>query len=112
MSGITAAFNLNILRRLYKEFGAYFDLHDYRLEAVYNDDAGRIEMYLASTEDQSFRIDGREFAIADGERILTEHSHKYTIEGFAGLAAKAGFALQEYWTDANRMFAVCYCSRD
>jgi dimethylhistidine N-methyltransferase len=111
-SGITAAFNLNILRRLNNEFGASFDLRAYRHEAEYNEDAGRIEMYLISEKDQTFRIDGQEFAVAEGERILTEHSHKYTIEGFAGLAAKAGFRLQENWTDANQMFAVCYCSRD
>jgi dimethylhistidine N-methyltransferase len=111
-SGITAAFNLNVLRRLNNEFGASFDLGAYRHEAVYNEAAGRIEMYLVSTADQTFRIGGREFPVADGERILTEHSHKYTIEGFAGLAAQAGFTLQENWTDANRMFAVCYCGRD
>ena len=100
-----------MLRRLNNEFGATFDLRAYRHEAIYNEDAGRIEMYLVSTNDQSFRVGGRTFQVAEGERILTEHSHKYTIEGFAKLAANAGFTLQESWTDANRMFAVCYCSR-
>lgn len=111
-SSITAAFNLNVLRRLNHEFGANFDLRAYRHQAVYNEDAGRIEMYLVSERDQSFRVGGRVFAIAEGERILTEHSHKYTIDGFAELAAAAGFTLEANWTDANRMFAVCYCSRD
>ena len=111
-SGITAAFNLNVLRRLNNEFHANFDLHAYRHEAIYNEDAGRIEMYLVSLRAQSFRVGDREFDIGKGERILTEHSHKYTIDGFAATAAEAGFWLERHWTDENRMFAVCYLCRE
>jgi dimethylhistidine N-methyltransferase len=111
-SGITAAFNLNVLRRLNNEFRADFDLHAYRHEAVYNEDAGRIEMYLVSLRAQSFHVGDRDFAVAEGERILTEHSHKYTVDGFAKMAADTGFSLEKHWTDANRMFAVCYLCRE
>jgi L-histidine N-alpha-methyltransferase len=111
-AGITAAFNLNVLRRLNNEFGANFDLRAYEHEAIYNENAGRIEMYLVSAKDQQFSLGGRQFQVERGERILTEHSHKYTLEGFAELAARAGFHLEDYWADANKMFAVCYCGRD
>ncbi len=111
-SGITAAFNRNVLRRLNREFGANFDPCAFRHEAIYNEDEGRIEMYLVSRKRQSFRVGGRRFEIAEDERILTEHSHKYTLDGFARLVAAAGFRLEEAWTDTERMFAVCYCSRD
>jgi dimethylhistidine N-methyltransferase len=111
-SGVTAEFNLNVLRRLNSEFGADFDLDAYRHEAVYNAEAGRIEMYLVSKRAQAFRVGGRSFTIDAGERILTEHSHKYTLPGFAAMAGAAGFRLEESWMDEDRMFAVCYCSRD
>jgi dimethylhistidine N-methyltransferase len=111
-SGVTAEFNLNVLRRLNSEFGADFDLDAYRHEAVYNAEAGRIEMYLVSKRAQAFRVGGRSFAIDAGERILTEHSHKYTLHGFAAMAGAAGFRLEESWMDEDRMFAVCYYSRD
>ena len=111
-SGITAAFNRNVLRRLNREFGADFDPCAFRHEAIYNEDHGRIEMYLVSRRNQSFRVGRRRFDIAADERILTEHSHKYTLDGFAERVAAAGFHLRESWTDSERMFAVCYCSRD
>ena len=111
-SGVTAEFNLNVLRRLNREFGATFDLAAFRHRAIYNEIDGRIEMYLVSLRDQSFRVAGQAFEIARGESILTEHSHKYTLDGFAAMAAAAGFRLEQHWTDRDRLFAVCYCSRD
>lgn len=109
--GVTAKFNLNVLRRINREFGANFDLASFRHLAFYNEDAGRIEMYLVSTRAQRIAIAGREFELEKGERILTEHSHKYTLPGFATLVAEVGFTLEKYWTDPDSMFAVCYCSR-
>ena len=44
----------------------------------------------------------------EGERILTEFSHKYTIDGFAELASQAGFSLRQFWTDSQQIFAVLY----
>ena len=110
-AGITAAFNLNVLRHLNNAFGADFDLSEYRHLAQYNEDKGRIEMYLVSQSDQTVSIDDHIFHIEEGERILTEHSHKYTIEGFTELASSAGFRMNKWWTDDNRMFAVCYLDR-
>ena len=110
-AGITAAFNLNVLRHLNTEFGSDFDLDSYRHLAVYNQEEGRIEMYLVSLSDQDVSVGGQTFSIEAGERILTEHSHKYTIDGFADIASKAGFRLEKCWSDDDRMFAVCYLSR-
>ena len=89
--GVTAAFNLNILRHINREFNADFLLESFEHEAIYNEDAGRIEMYLVSSRKQSFTVSGHTFSIDADERILTEHSHKYSLESFAELAAKAGF---------------------
>jgi dimethylhistidine N-methyltransferase len=110
-AGVTAEFNLNILRRINREFGADFDLDAYRHCAIYSEEFGRVEMYLVSRRNQTVTIDGRKFLIGQGESILTEHSHKYTIEGFTAMAKRAGFRLDSYWTDADEMFAVLYFLR-
>lgn len=111
-SGVTAEFNLNVLNHLNRAFDADFDLRAFRHLAVYNDRDGRIEMYLVSEKDQIVSVGKTEFAIAAGERILTEHSHKYALEGFAALTARAGFRPVRYWTDVDDRFAVCFFERD
>ncbi len=109
--GVTAAFNLNMLRHINREYGANFDLDAFRHSAEYNSADGRIEMRLYSTTDQRIRIGGEEIAIADGEAILTEYSHKYTLDSFAALAREAGFEVKRVWTDAKNLFSVQYCER-
>ncbi len=110
-AGITAEFNLNILRHINRAFDADFDLDAFEHEAFYNEQHGRIEMYLRSRRDQRFTVAGHGFELSEGERILTEHSHKYSLQGFAAMAAEAGFAVERVWTDANDWFSVQYCTR-
>jgi len=109
--GVTAQFNLNVLRRLNREFGGTFDLQGFRHRAIYNEDAGRIEMYLDSVRNQTAEVGGKTFSFAEGEAINTEHSYKYTLEGFAGMALAAGFQIVKVWMDAERLFSVQYCVR-
>jgi dimethylhistidine N-methyltransferase len=104
--GVTAQFNLNLLRRANRELGADFDLAGFRHEAVWDDALGRIEMRLVSLRAQTVRLGGRRFTFAEGERIHTEDSHKYTLEGFAELAARAGFRRDRVWTDPQRLFSI------
>ena len=111
-AGVTAEFNLNILRHINSSFDGDFDLEGFEHEAIYDEEHGRIEMYLRSRRDQRFRIAGNAFAIAAGERILTEYSHKYSLESFAEIAAAAGFRVAHVWTDENAWFSVQYCIRD
>jgi dimethylhistidine N-methyltransferase len=110
---VTAQFNLNLLARLNREIGADFDLSQWRHRAIYNSEAGRIEMYLISVPDQTVHIGAREFHFRAGEKILTEHSYKHTPEGFIALARQAGFDFVKLWTDDTRLFGVFYfsCSR-
>jgi dimethylhistidine N-methyltransferase len=111
-AGVTAEFNLNILRRINEEFNANFDLDAFQHLALYNETQGRIEMYLNSQHEQEFAVSGRRFQLRQDERILTEHSYKYSLEGFRSLAARAGFTVERVWTDENRWFSVQYCTRD
>jgi dimethylhistidine N-methyltransferase len=113
-AGVTAEFNLNLLAHINRETGANFDLSKWQHRAIYNAEAGRIEMYLISTIDQTVRIQDRQFHFRASEKILTEHSYKHTPEGFIALARQAGFDFVKLWTDDARLFGVFYfsCSRD
>lgn len=111
-AGVTAEFNLNILRRMNREFEADIDVNAFEHEAVYNEKRGRIEMYLRSQRAQSFDVADASFVMTAGERILTEHSHKYSLEGFADLAGQAGFTVERVFTDEKQWFSVQYCTRD
>jgi dimethylhistidine N-methyltransferase len=110
-AGVTAEFNLNMLRRINREHGANFALDKFEHRAVYNDDRGRIEMYLVSKGSQTVELDGEEFTFDAGETILTEHSHKYTLEGFRDMAERAGFQVDTVWTDPDGLFSLQYCLR-
>jgi dimethylhistidine N-methyltransferase len=108
--GVTAAFNLNLLRRLNRELGSDFDLEAFRHRAFYNEAEGRIEMHLVSRADQQVRLGGATISFAAGETIWTESSYKYDPEEFAALAETAGFRLEHRWMDARRWFAALFLS--
>ncbi len=104
--GVTAAFNLNMLTRLNREMEANFDVDAFAHRAIWNDAQGRIEMHLVSQRQQSATVAGREFHFDRDEYILTEYSHKYTLEQFASLARDAGFQVDTVWTDPRQLFSV------
>lgn len=107
-AGVTAAFTLNLLRRMNRELHATFDLAGFAHEAFYNPVEGRIEIYVRSLRDQSVTVAGRRFDFVAGERVHTEYSYKYDEAGIAALAGSGGFRVAETWTDPARLFAVLY----
>jgi len=111
-AGVTAEFNLNMLRHLNKNYGANFDLGSFEHSATYDEDEGRVVIELVSQAEQTFEVGNTEFELADGETILTEYSHKYTLDGFAEMANNAGFTVEKAWTDAEQLFSVQYCVRN
>lgn len=108
VSGVTAAFNLNILARLNRELDADFYLEDFAHRAFYDEEFGRIEMHLISRRDQAAHIGSHTFDFTKGESILTEYSYKYSLDEFASLANRAGFEPARVWTDENELFSVWY----
>jgi dimethylhistidine N-methyltransferase len=104
--GVTAAFNLNLLRRINRELGADFDLRRFAHYAFYNPGPGRIEMHLVSLARQTVNVGEHRFAFDAGESIHTENSYKYSIDEFQGLAAKAGFQGAKVWTDRRGLFSL------
>ena len=111
-AGVTAEFNLNVLRRLNRDAGANFVLNAFRHQAIWVPEAGRIEMRLVSTRDQTVSIAGERLSFSTDEPIITEHCHKYTPESFAGLAAAAGWSSRQTWTDDREYFHVQYLEQD
>jgi dimethylhistidine N-methyltransferase len=106
--GVTAAFNLNILRRLNRELGADFALDQFRHYAFYNPVFARVEMHLVSLEEQVVHIGRLRIHFDRGESIWTEGSYKYNIDEFARLAAAAGWRVEQVWTDDRMLFSVQY----
>ncbi len=110
-AGLTAEFNRNMLRHLNREFGADFDLDAFAHSAEYNEEEGRVEIRLVSEQDQEFTLGDESFSIGKDEAILTEYSHKYTLDGFAAMAEAAGFRVERVWMDDERLFSVQYLVR-
>jgi dimethylhistidine N-methyltransferase len=107
-AGVTAAFTLNLLRRINRELGGTFDLSGFEHDAFYNVEEGRIEIYLRSLVDQSARVAGRRFDFAAAERIHAEYSYKFDPAGLEAMAAAGGFKVDTLWTDEERLFSVAY----
>jgi dimethylhistidine N-methyltransferase len=106
--GVTARFNRNLLARINRELDGDFDLAEFAHRATYNELLGRVEIELVSRRDQVATVDGEAFEFAAGESILTEYSHKYSVEEFSGLAAAAGLTLRRQWNDRRGDFAVLH----
>jgi len=105
-AGVTARFNLNLLARINAELGADFDLSAFRHDAPFNTEASRIEMHLVSRTSQEVHLGDKVFTFEAGEAIVTEYSHKYTLDACAALALSAGLAPARTWTDPDELFCV------
>jgi len=105
--GVTAAFNLNVLARINRELGGEFDLRNFRHFAFYNEEAGRIEIYIESCRDQTVAIRqlDMEVQFAAAEQIHTENSYKYHLRDIEQLAAQTGFKLARTWFDSEKRFS-------
>lgn len=104
--GVTAAFNLNLLHRINRELDGTIPVDAFVHRAIWNDDRARIEMHLEATRDIAFTVEGRPFAIAAGETIHTENSHKYGPRDARLLLRGGGWTPVAEWTDPDDRFAL------
>ena len=106
-TGVTAAFNLNLLARINRELGGDFDVRQFRHQASYNHLEQRVEMHLRSEAAQTVRIPAAdfEFTLRAGETIWTESSHKFVLDEIPDLARRTGFVSAGQWVDAEWPFA-------
>ena len=104
--GVTAEFNRNALRHLNSALGTDFALDQFEHQAIYDEDHRRIEMRLISRSRQTVHLDGEPIEFDEGEHIVTEYSHKYSVDAFKMLAANAGWSHDALWTDDCELFSV------
>jgi dimethylhistidine N-methyltransferase len=106
--GVTAKFNLNLLTRINRELGGRFDLSAFRHRAVYNQEEGRVEIYLVSEKAQAVAIEDLDIVVPfkKGETIDTEYSFKYSLEEIENLAFDAGLSVERQWLDGKRRFSL------
>ena len=109
--GVTAAFNKNVLLHVNALLGADFDLRQWRHVALFNLQDSRIEMHLEAVTHTTVRWASHERRFAAGERIHTENSYKYTLDGMSSLLKQAGFSHVQHWTDAQGWFGVFWASK-
>lgn len=106
-TGVTAAFNLNLLARINRELGGEFFLPNFEHDVRYQEMDRRIEMHLRSTRKQTVSIRAADFTCTfrEGETIWTEACHKFRVEDIPGLARRTGFLCEAQWIDTEWAFA-------
>ena len=106
VQGITAAFNLNLLHRITRELDSNLNPENFRHRARFNEFESRVEMHLESRLEQTFRVEGQEFHLKEGETIHTENSYKFRIDDFLRLAQQAALKRVEVYLDEKQYFSL------
>ncbi len=104
--GVTAAFDLNVLRRINRELEGDFRIDRFRHEARWNEATSAVEMHLVSLGRQQATVAGQTFTFAEGETIHTESSRKFTTADMEAIAARNGWRLTRTWMDAQALFSL------
>jgi dimethylhistidine N-methyltransferase len=104
--GVTAAFNLNLLRHVNRLLGSDFDVRQWRHVALFDAGHSRIEMHLQARCELRLRWPGGGRDFRAGERVHTENACKYSVAGFDALLHQAGYCDTHCWTDPQGWFAL------
>jgi dimethylhistidine N-methyltransferase len=105
--GVTSAFNRNLLARINRELGGDFDVRMFDHLAIYNEEHGRMEIYLVSRDSQTVRVRAIDLEIhfEKGEAIHTENSYKFDLDQLSALGRQSGYHLVKTWLDSARRFS-------
>ncbi|MCA0244012.1 MAG: L-histidine N(alpha)-methyltransferase [Proteobacteria bacterium] len=106
--GVTAAFNLNLLRHVNRLLGSDFEVRDWQHVALFDEAQSRIEMHLQARRGLSVRWPGARRRFAAGERVHTENSYKWTTAAFEALLRRAGWREVQAWQDERGWFGVFF----
>jgi L-histidine N-alpha-methyltransferase len=106
-TGVTGAFNLNLLGRINRELGGDFQLRQFEHQARWNEEHRRIEMHLRSRVDQTVFIAETDLSVSfqAGETVWTESSHKFQLQELDAMAEQTGFRVEGQWIDRDWPFA-------
>ncbi len=105
--GVTRSFIVNELERINRELNANFDLWAFGLRSFYNEEVGRVEVYLESLRAQTVDLRALDLSIQfqAGERIHVENAYKYDLETLRELGRRTGFELERTWLDKEERFS-------
>jgi len=111
--GVTADFNLNMLRHLNYRYGGNFNLEFFHHQALYNPVDCQIEMYLHCHQAQSVELKtiNLNITLAQGEGIRTEISRKFNLQQMQQYLQTHGLSPLQIWTDPKQWFGVILCRR-
>ena len=109
--GVTAAFNLNMLRHLNRQYKGDFDLDSFKHVALYNSQANQIEMSIESLREQSVTLEALDLTVkfAEKERILSEISRKFDLKEIEQVLSSHRLKVLESYTDVNKWFGLLLC---
>jgi L-histidine Nalpha-methyltransferase len=109
--GVTAAFNLNMLHHLNRQFDGNFDTTQFEHWAFYNETENQIEMHLRSVRSQTVQLRSLNLTVhfAAGETILTEISRKFDLNSIQQKLKAKGLVPQKVWTDSHQWFGLLLC---
>jgi len=108
--GVTAAFNLNVLRRVNHLLGSDFDVRHWQHQSQFNVQESRIEMHLQAKQNLTVKWQGQQRFFKQDETIHTENSYKWTLEKFTEQLRKSGFSNIRHWTDQKAHYALFWAS--
>lgn len=109
--GVTAQFNLNLLRHLNHRFSGNFDLTQFEHWAFYNSTQHQIEMHLRSLRSQTVQLQTLDLTLefAAGETIRSEISRKFDLATLQPQLRQHGLVPQQVWTDPQQWFGLLLC---
>lgn len=112
-AGVTAEFNLNLLRHLNHRFQGNFDLDRFAHSAFYHPIKHQIEMHLRCLAAQTVMLRDLEFevTIAADETIRTEISRKFHLPTLIATLESHAFKSLQIWTDPQAWFGLLLCQR-
>jgi L-histidine N-alpha-methyltransferase len=107
-TGVTAAFDRNVLARINRELGGDFDLRNFDHVPLYDEVRGSVDSFLRARESATVSIESLnlQVSVRSGERIHTESSYKFTDEEIVRLGSAAGFRPESAWHDRGNRFSL------
>ncbi len=105
-AGVTAEFNLNLVRRINRELEGNIPVEQLRHVARWDDDYARVEMHLEAQDSVTFAVAGRDYEMKAGETIHTENSHKFDRRSSNTLLLAGGWTPVMRWTDSKGRFSL------
>ncbi|MBI5548501.1 MAG: L-histidine N(alpha)-methyltransferase [Deltaproteobacteria bacterium] len=110
--GVTARFNLNLLRVLNRRLGADFLLEDFRHRALYDPAAQQVEMHLVAQRSLVVRLRelDRVARFQAGESVRTEISRKFTSDTARALIDGTGWHIERLFDAPGPDFSLIWAS--